>query len=101
MRVAGGTLRSIVALASGSVALMIPFEPAAAATTRTFTAVTNNYWSDPANWTPTGVPQPGDDVVLVDSPNVDLVGVIIGDLSAAGPSRSLAGQPITVNGDVT
>jgi uncharacterized repeat protein (TIGR01451 family) len=68
---------------------------------RTWAGVDND-WSNPANWTPTGVPGPGDDVLIVGPATVQLTAnVAVRSLFLRnGATIDTGGFTLTVNGDL-
>src|SRR5215469_6583916 len=65
----------------------------AQATVRIWNGATNPYWSEPSNWSPSGAPQNGDDLVFVDGAahqvNLnDQVGLQINSITFNGTTSS-------------
>jgi hypothetical protein len=80
--------------------------PALFAITRNWTGAVSANWSEPGNWSPAGVPQPAD-VLVLSAPGSqhasmtnDLpAGTTVGPLKITGP-MTLSGNPLTLSGDV-
>jgi hypothetical protein len=77
------------------------------AATRTWTGTVNANWSQPANWSPSGVPQPSDTLTFqAGAANRDMIndlpaGIAIGSMSFGGDPYTLSGNVLTLNGDVS
>src|SRR5262245_12372844 len=77
----------------------------AAPVTRTFTPTgTSNGWSYGPNWTPAGVPETGDNVIIPQLPGYstyfDIPGVDLHDLTVATPFYVTGPETITLEGDL-
>src|SRR5258708_25538449 len=74
---------------------------------RTWTGAVNANWSQPANWSPSGVPQPSDALTFqAGAANRDMIndlpaGMAIGSMTFSGDPYTLSGNLLTLNGDVT
>jgi autotransporter-associated beta strand protein len=88
----------------------------ASAITRSWTHSNSQYWSDPNNWSPSGIPQPGDDLLFYDEVNLsgpdpminDLVGLSVRSLDfnvwdrsgLVTPDWVLNGNTLTLTGPI-
>lgn len=62
----------------------------------------NNSWSDIANWTPSGAPVAGDNVVIVNSINTPVYdGTILNNFTLTSGNIDLGGNELTINGIAT
>jgi cytoskeletal protein CcmA (bactofilin family) len=79
----------------------------ALAASRTWTGAVNANWSQPANWSPSGVPQPSDALTFQSgAANRDMTndlpaGTSIGSMTFSGNPYTLSGNLLTLNGDVS
>lgn len=77
----------------------------ALAITRTWTGVESNRWSNPANWSPQGIPAPADSLrfpaIAPLNMNNDLpAGTVVGPMSFEGDTV-LNGNPLTLTGNLS
>ena len=74
---------------------------------RTWTGAVNANWSEPANWSPNGVPQPSDALTFhAGAANRDMIndlpaGTAVGSMTFGGTPYTLSGNLLTLNGDVS
>lgn len=73
-------------------AILLIFESNLFATT--YTSISNGNWSTPTIWSPAGVPQPGDDVII----NTD---VVMDDTYTSGGYWSVSGGSIIINANAS
>lgn len=75
-----------------------------AAATRTWTGAQGNNWSNPANWSPVGLPAPGESLSFPAWAPLHMVddlpsGTVVGPMSFEGEG-SLTGNALTLTGDI-
>src|SRR5438067_12957030 len=89
------------------VAICLVASPSLFAITRTWTGAVNANWSQPANWSPAGVPQPSDVLTFQSgAANRDMMndlpaGTAIGSMTFSGDPYTLSGNLLTLGGDVS